>query len=224
MYQTTVGAVMTREVIAVGPDADFTTLVELLVSHDIGAVPVVSEEGVLLGVVSESDLVLKHEQLGEGDGKPPSLVLRRARQRWQKSWATRAFDLMITPVYALDVRDSLGAAAREFGRSGVRRLYVLEGRTLAGVLTRGDLLKAFVRDDEDIRREIRHEVLGRALAVADGAVDVNVDRGVVTMLGEVERRTDGELAQRLAEHVLGVVHVHNLLDYRLDGAPGLARR
>ncbi|MFF5987619.1 CBS domain-containing protein [Prauserella flavalba] len=224
MYQTTVGAVMTRDVIAVGPDADFKTIVELLLSHDIGALPVVSEDGLLLGVVSENDLVLKHEQLAEADGQPPSLARRRARQRWQRSWATRALDLMITPVYSLDVRDSLGAAAREFGRTGVRRLYVLEDGGLAGVITRGDLLKAFVRDDEHIRGEIRNEVFGRALAMDDGAVDVRVDRGVVTMSGKVERRSDGELAQRLAEHVLGVVHVHNLLDYRIDEAPGLAPR
>ncbi|MBK1788449.1 CBS domain-containing protein [Prauserella cavernicola] len=230
MYQTTVGAVMTRDPVSVGPDADFRVIVELLMSHDFGAVPVVNAEQVLLGVIAESDLVLKHEELAARDEQPPVLARQRARQRWNRSWVTRAVDFMTTPVLTLDAGDSLGAAAREFGRSGVRRLYVLEDGLLAGVMTRGDLLKAFVRSDDEIRDELRHDVLhevfGRALAADPGGVDVAVDRGVVTLVGTVRSRSEADLAQRLAEHVLGVVHVRNELTHRVvdDDASGLARR
>lgn len=153
MRQMTVSTVMTPDPIAVSPDTDFTTIVEILLSHDISAVPVVSGSGALIGVVPESDLLLEQEHAPEHDGQPVPFARKRARDRWSRAWATRAFDLMMTPVLCLDAEDSLSAAARELGRSGVRRLFVVRDGKLAGVLSCGDLLKAYARDDGDMHDE-----------------------------------------------------------------------
>lgn len=224
MHQVTVGAVMTPDPVTVGPGADFATILEMMLSHDIGAVPVVSEHGTLLGVVAEADLVPRREDTRDGNGQPPAFARRRARQRWDNTWATTAVDLMTTPVPTLEATDTLPAAAREFGRSRARRLFVLTDGALAGVLTRGDLLMAFVRSDDDIVADVRERVSGLLETDAAASVGVAARRGVVTLTGQLERRGDAELVATLAHQALGVVHVVNGLTYRWDQERGLARR
>ncbi|PXY19418.1 CBS domain-containing protein [Prauserella muralis] len=224
MYQVTVGSVMTPDPVTVRPGTDFTTILEMLLSHDIGAVPVVSDRGALLGMVTEADLLPRREDLADGSGRPLPFARQRARQRWDATWATTALDLMTTPVPSLDAAATLAAAAREFGRSRARRLFVLADGALAGVLTRGDLLMAFVRADDDIVADVRQQALTRVPGVDAATVGVIASGGVVTLTGTVERRGDAELAATLASHVLGVVHVVNQLTYRLDQERGLARR
>ncbi|MEU3274281.1 CBS domain-containing protein [Saccharomonospora sp. NPDC006951] len=219
MYQVTVGAAMTPDPISVGPEADLKTIVEVLLSHDISSVPVVTRSGALIGVVSEADLMRGHESTSDGEGLPRAYARKRARERWNMAWASRAFDLMVTPVLTLDAGDPLSAAAREFGRSGVRRLYITGGGKLVGVLSRGDLLKAFVRPDDVIKADVLREACG-----GTAAVDVAVDRGVVTLSGELESRGDTDLVSRLAAHVIGVVYVVNELRYRRNEKPDLAHR
>jgi len=105
-------------------------------------------------------------------------------------------------------------AARIMREHGVERLPVVDDKDrLVGIVTRGDLLRVFLRTDEEIRREvIRRVALG--LDVPRYVVDVGVDAGVVTLRGHLERRDDAELAARIAGHVDGVVAVTSRLTHR----------
>ncbi len=91
---------------------------------------------------------------------------------------------------------------------GVKRLPVTddEGR-LVGVVSRHDLLKVFVRSDEEISREVREDVLTRSLWIETSSIKVATRRGVVTLTGHMRLRGEAEIAVRLTQRVNGVVDV-----------------
>jgi osmotically-inducible protein OsmY len=106
--------------------------------------------------------------------------------------------------------------------AGVKRLPVVNmaGR-LVGIVSRYDLLKVFVRSDADIRGDVRREYL-QLPGVDAGQIVVEVDEGVVTLGGELDRRSMMVPVIRLAERVDGVVAVVSRLSYRVDDTVQLA--
>lgn len=88
--------------------------------------------------------------------------------------------------------------------------------TLAGIITPRDLLRVYLRTDDDIRREILGEVISKYLGCDPDRADVAVTDGIVTLRGEVERKSMVPLAARMARSVDGVVDVVNELAYAID--------
>jgi len=204
----TVGDVMTREVVTVGPETDFKTCVDLLRINGVSALPVV-EGGYVLGMVSEHDLLLKEEGRG-------SRVHLRRRELNQARGRT-AGDVMHSPALCVGLGASLTEAARLMHRRAVKRLPVLDARgKLVGIVSRHDLLKTYLRSDESIRREIRVEVLQKEMWIDDLAMDVDVKDGVVALVGEVETKSLADLVTRMVGSVEGVVGVDSRLAFRLD--------
>jgi hypothetical protein len=91
------------------------------------------------------------------------------------------------------------------------------------VISRRDILRVFVRTDEEIRVEVR-EILNRLLWLDPDEQVVEVGNGVVGLVGEVETHSLAELAGSVISRVDGVVSVLNGLTYRLDDLPGLEKR
>ena len=87
---------------------------------------------------------------------------------------------------------------------------------LIGIITRADLVRAFVRSDEEIEREIREEILGRTLWSGPAAVDVVVTGGDVQLTGELATEGDLELLQRLVAQVPGVVEVRTTVSHHSE--------
>jgi len=204
----TVGDVMTREVVTVGPETDFKTCVDLLRINGVSALPVV-EGGYVLGMVSEHDLLLKEEGRG-------SRVHLRRRELNQARGRT-AGDVMHSPALCVGLGASLTEAARLMHRRAVKRLPVLDARgKLVGIVSRHDLLKTYLRSDESIRREIRVEVLQKEMWIDNLAMDVDVKDGVVALVGEVETKSLADLVTRMVGSVEGVVGVDSRLAFRLD--------
>jgi osmotically-inducible protein OsmY len=83
-------------------------------------------------------------------------------------------------------------------------------------VTRGDLVRAFARGDLDVKEEIEHDVLRRWLNVEPEAVRVRVRNGDVRLEGEVERRSEADIALALVSRVAGVVSVDSRLRWRED--------
>ena len=91
------------------------------------------------------------------------------------------------------------------------------------MVSRGDLLKVFVRSDDDIRADVLGEVFVHLLWADPTEVDVRVRDGIVELSGTVDRRSTAEAAERLVRRLDGVVDIRSQLGFRFD-AGGLARR
>ncbi|MDH6566084.1 CBS domain-containing protein [Streptomyces sp. SAI-117] len=201
----TVSDVMTHTVIAVGRDAPFKEIVELIDQWKVSALPVLEGEGRVIGVVSEADLLPKEEfrDTEEGD------LAERA-----KAGGLIADELMSTPAVTVHADASLAEAARIMARRHVKRLPVVDGvGLLQGVVSRGDLLKVFLRGDEEIAEEIRHDVLSR-LPVTTDSLTVAVAEGVVTLSGSLPDRTLVPVVARAIRAVEGVVDIRLDLTHR----------
>ena len=222
-----VSDVMTRTVGAVRHRAAFKDIVHAMRQWHVSAVPVVDDEGRVVGVVSEADLLHK-EELRDGDPDLPraghaptggSLYPRPRRlSDLGKAAAVEAEGLMTAPAVTVHGDTTLAQAARLMARHRVKRLPVVdaEGR-LRGVVSRSDLLKVFLRDDADIAEEIRRDVVPMLDPDSDGPgsdgpfrdepVRVAVRKGVVTLTGRPRNTALVPVAARLARAVEGVVDV-----------------
>jgi CBS domain-containing protein len=206
---------MTRDVVSVTEDATYRDLVDRLVEKHISAVPVVDDFGRVAGVVSEADLLRKIEY--GGDGQPRTFERRRRRDDRAKASARTAAGLMSTPPVVAMASTPVAAAARLMDISKVKRLPVIDdlGR-LVGLVSRSDLLRTYLRSDDQIRAEVWSGVLRTFLIEEADGVTVEVSAGVVTLSGKVERRSSAEMAERLTRQVAGVVEVSSSVSYTFD--------
>ena len=214
--RTTVGQLMTSPAISVSEQATFKEIVALLEARHISAVPVLDGDGRVVGIVSEADLILKEEMV-ESPRRGPALT-RSARTERSKATGRTAAELMTAPAVTISPAAKLGQAARLMHARGVKRLPVTDenGRPV-GIVSRADLLRVYLRADEQIRRELVEEVITQTLWMDPKPIDVAVSEGVVRLRGEVERRSDVRILTELATSLDGVVAVDaGDLSYRYD--------
>jgi CBS domain-containing protein len=207
---------MTTPVVTVGPETPFKEIVARLAEHRVSAVPVVDDSRLVLGVVSEADLLLK-EEFPEPQQDLPLWWTRRARLDRAKAAASVARDLMTVAVVAVSPDATVAEAARRMHTAKVKRLPVVDrsGR-LVGIISRSDLLKVFDRSDQDIRHEIIEDVIVGQFMMAPSRFFLHVTDGVVVLQGRVERRSLLPYLVRAVQGVEGVVRVENRLTSDLD--------
>ena len=191
--------IMTSPVHTIGPDATVESAVQRLTAESITALPVVDDDGELVGMVSEGDLLwhrvpadptahlrrdLRHDVTG-----PP----RTVREVMSESPVTTTEDADVA-----DVADTML-------RRDVRSMPVLNGREVVGIISRRDVLRAAVRNDDVLAREIQHRL--DEYAGAPGRWTVTVDKGVARVAGSVAGETDRTVVTVLARSVPGVTDV-----------------
>jgi CBS domain-containing protein len=209
----TVAEVMTTDVITVPPSAGYKQIEKLMATHRISAVPVV-DSGRVIGVVSEADLLLKNEErTGHG---AHWLKSRGRRVERAKAAAVTADKLMTTPVITVDPAMPLGVAARLMHDRRVKRLPVVSQSKLAGIVSRADILKVYLRSDDEIHAEVTEGVVNGLMRLDPSEVAVSVRDGVVFLEGDVGRSSEAEILVGLVQGVEGVVAVTSTLTYRLD--------
>jgi CBS domain-containing protein len=207
---------MTAHVHVATPSTPFKVLVRLLQENRISAVPIVDQRGMPVGVVSESDLLLK-ERLAELADEDRPRHLWRGRHEHEKARGVIAAELMTSPAITIGLDARLAEAARVMQERNVRRLIVVDGRgRIAGIATRSDLLQIFLRTDADLRDELAGRIIPAVMPGESDTVQVSVESNIVTLTGEVNRRSDVEILGRLARDVDGVVDVVNKLTHRWD--------
>ncbi|MFD7663823.1 CBS domain-containing protein [Streptomyces sp. NPDC059788] len=218
MNHRLIDQVMNRDVVRTGPAASFKEVADLLARHGVGGVPVVDGDDKVLGVVSETDLLLRQAAREDPPHRQNALLSWRPRRsRGTGARGRTARELMSSPAVTAGPRQTVTEAARVMASHHVERLPVVddEGR-LMGIVTRSDLLSVFRRSDAAIRDEIIEDVLVRTLWLAPHTVGVTVDDGVVTLTGKLRRRSEVPIAVRLAGRVDGVVSVTDRLAYQED--------
>jgi CBS domain-containing protein len=206
---------MTPEVVVVAPDCGYKHLVDVMVDFKVSAVPVV-DDGVVVGLVSEADLLHKVEF---GPDAPSRLLESRARRQSKtKATGQTARDLMTSPVITISPSASIGAAARLMERHRIKRLPVIDETTgrMVGIVSRRDLLRPYLRADDEIRDDVAIRVLRDSLWVDPTDLEIIVNDGRVVLRGRVDRRTTAAIAVRLAQALDGVVAVDDELTWEFD--------
>ncbi|MFH8680734.1 CBS domain-containing protein [Streptomyces lydicus] len=207
-----VGDVMTETVAAVQREARFKEIVETMDRWKVSALPVLAGEGRVVGVVSEADLLPK-EEFRESD--PDRLEQLRRVDDVRRAEAVTAGELMTSPAHTVRADATLSQAARIMARESVKRLPVVDAHgLLRGIVSRADLLKVFLRTDEDIAQEVSRDVVGTLFAAPTRDLQVAVDEGVVTLSGRIRDTSLVPVLARLVRSVEGVVDV----EFEVTGA------
>ncbi|MGW7404245.1 CBS domain-containing protein [Streptomyces sp. NPDC054833] len=217
MHHRTVEELMTRDVVRARRDMPFKELVRLLADNDVTAVPVVDDLERPMGVVSEADLLRKSADQADPSGRVPVPNL----EAWERAKAegSRAEELMSAPAVCARPEWNVVEAARLMEAQHVKRLPVVdEADRLLGIVSRGDLLRIFLRRDDAIRDEITADVLRRTMGLDPSVVTVEVREGRVDLGGSVEFRSLIPVIEHLCRGVDGVVSVACHIDYRTDDA------
>jgi len=211
----TVRDIMTTNVVTVRAGASYKEIAMRLREHRVSAFPVLDEDGTVIGVVSEADLLLKEVlSLSEDDaleGARPGILRQRAQE---KARAVTAADLMSRPAVTVAPEDSVEHAARLMYARGVKRVPVTDaaGR-LVGIVSRADVLSVFGRADEEIREQIVAEVIRGEFGADPERFGVTVADGIVTMTGRPGSVSLGRDLLSRVRHVQGVVSVRDRFTY-----------
>jgi len=200
-----VSDVMTSTVVALAGGATFKDIVKTMQQWKVSALPVLDGDKRVIGIVSEADLLPKEEFR---DSDPDRFTQLRRLSDLAKAGALTAEELMTAPAVTVPVNATLAQAARIMARRRVKRLPVIDDRgTLKGIVSRADLLKVFLRDDEDIAEEVRREVVAYLFPAPIEPIRVEVRNGVVTLTGRIRDTSLVPVAARLVRAVEGVVDV-----------------
>ena len=219
---TTVKDVMTTRVIWVKKDATFREMAIALRDHRVSAFPVIDDDGKVVGVVSEADMLTKEALADE-----PSVISGILHHRDQvKARGVTAGDLITAAVVAVRPDDTVEHAARLMYDRRVKRLPVTdEAGHLVGIISRSDVLSVFDRTDDSIRKEITEDLLLGEFHTHPKTLDLTVKDGIVTLVGVPGTNEAGHELVRRVRHVQGVVAVRDRLRYpgpddRYDVAAG----
>ena len=216
--------IMSRHVVTVGADAPVTEAIAIMIGHHVSGLPVVDAVGRLVGIVSEGDFIRRAE-----------IGTERKRGRWldflagadrlavdfARSHGRRVGEIMTRNPVTITEDTPLAEVAEIMDAHHVKRLPVLRGDSLVGMVTRSDFLPAVARllrsvgakgaapDDDRIR-----DLVIAAMADASWrpcALNVDVQDGIVSLRGSVRSEKARQAAIVAAENVPGVGKVQDEL-------------
>lgn len=210
--------VMTREVTTVTPETRLRDLAYLLTDRQISGAPVVDVDGLCIGVISEADLLAKQLSRPLSRRLPLEWILgeRHDADELRRRAATVVSDAMSTPAITIEADRPVREAATLMVERDVNRLPVLSDGQLVGIVTRADMVRAYLRLDADILHAVRENVLRKTMWLDPGAFDLDVREGVVHIAGIVDRRTTAGIITRLIGITDGVTEVESALGWEWD--------
>lgn len=185
MSAVRVKEIMSVRVITVTPGTPVKEVATLIVEKGVSGVPVV-DAGRVVGIVSETDILPLHEE------KPPRPI-------------RMAEDVMTAPVITLTEEATVTEAARVLERHRVKRAPVLRDGVLVGIVTRGDLLRPYLRTDPEILAAVEDAVVAQGLSPRE--IRAGASEGVVTLEGSVGTERDRAILLRLIRSLDGVIDV-----------------
>ena len=205
--------VMTKNVVTVSPDHGVRHAATIMLVNHVSGLPVIDDEGRLVGLISEGDL-LRRVELGLGaiasSAEPAHSVEERARA-YVRSNAWKVADVMSCDLVVVDEETPLARVAFLMAQHRIKRIPVMRGSALVGIVSRADLLHAIsgakpdetAAGDKAIRRSIITR-LNEQTGLEGKAVTVTVADGLVHLWGNVDTDDCRNAARVVAESVRGV--------------------
>ncbi len=215
--------VMVSKVISVGPDASVATIAATLLANRISAVPVIDDNSALLGIVSEGDLIHRVET---GTEQPRAWWLEffigkeALAREFIKSHGRKAADVMTRPVITVKPDTPLGELASLLEKHRIKRVPVVEGGKIVGIVSRANLVQALVTLGTGIKPSasangsiLRADLLGRLRLQPwwTNSINVIVKEGIVELWGYVDSQAASDAIRIAAEETPGVRQVSNNL-------------
>ena len=211
--------VMTSDVVSVGPDASIDEAVQLMLQRRISGLPVIDHTGELVGVVTEGDFLRRTET-----------STQRQRSRWIEFFTgpgrlaseyvqtsgRKVHQVMTTDVQTATEDTALEEIVRLMEQRRIKRVPILRGQKLVGIVSRANLLRALANvaheipptrpADAVIRERLLAELRKQKWAPV-GTIDAFVRSGVVTLSGLLTDERQREALLVAAQNIPGVVKV-----------------
>jgi CBS-domain-containing membrane protein len=201
---------MSSRCVVVSPDNKVGSAAQLMLDHDLSGLPVVGDDGRLVGIITEGDLLRRAELGGwRNDAAGTASAEERARG-YLKSRGWKVGDVMTKDVVTVEEDTSAGRIASLMADYGIKRLPVLKDEKLVGIVSRRDLLKLICRSGPDttaagqeaLERSIRAR-LGQDLGLGEDQVRVEIVAGVVHLRGSVGSTAERDAIRTLVESLRG---------------------
>lgn len=147
---TTAADIMTRDVITVTPETSLRELAQIFSKHNINGVPVVDDDGNVLGVVCESDLVDQNKPLHIPtvfvilDSVIPLENPWRLQKDFKRLAATKVGDIYSRPAVCIGPETDISEIARIMSERKLYTLPVLKHGKLVGIVGKGDLIRSLI--------------------------------------------------------------------------------
>lgn len=220
--------IMSTKVVTVSPSTSVRDIAGLMVERHVSGLPVLNDNGTLVGMVSEGDLLRR-----------PEIGTQKHRRRWvsffsgvdeqarefTKSHALRAGDVMTEQVIHVSEETPLGEVVGLMEKHNIKRLPVLSDGKLVGIVSRADLLRALAarqadplpppaKSDATIRAAM-NDVLKNEEWAMSAMVNVIVSEGVVHLWGVIDSGDQRQALRVAAENIPGVTAVEEHLSFSL---------
>jgi len=224
--------VMTSPVISVEPDESIWQAVRTMLQRHISGLPVIDKQGRLVGIVSEGDF-LRRAETGTQRRRARWLEFLigpgRLADEYTRSHGRKIGDIMTPDPLTVTEETSLDEVVRTMEKRRIKRLPVVRGNVVVGILTRANLVHALAgvarelmpttASDEAIRTRLLTELAKEAWAPV-ALIDVMVRNGVVELWGAITEERQRAALVAAAENVPGVKAVHEHLNW-IDPTSGV---
>ena len=222
--------VMTREVIAIDPDTTVMEAARVMLEHHISGLPVVDKQGKLVGVLSEGDFLRRRETKTERRHARWLEFLMgpgRVAEEYTHSHGRKVAEVMTPEVQTVGETASLEDVVEIMEHKRIKRVPVMCGDQVVGIITRSNLMQAMVSlareappagaDDAAIRRRLMEEIDKQQWAPA-ATVNVVVRDGVVELWGMIVDERQRDALNVAAENIPGVKAVKDHLVWMEPGS------
>jgi len=223
---------MTKDVITVLPETTLADAARIMLAQRVSGLPVLDKSGALIGVVTEGDL-LRRPEIGT-EGEPPSwlktfLMPSRLAEDYVHTHGRHVSEVMTKDPIRVTPETEIAEIAEIMQKKRIKRLPVVAGGALVGVISRSNLLGALSlklisagkkSTDETISDYIRAELTRERWAPKAG-IHVHVAGKIVTLEGVIFSDAEHEAVKIIAENAPGVTSVVDRLVF-VDPGSGMA--
>ncbi len=205
--------VMAVDVVSVSPDHSVRHAARIMLDHRISGLPVIDDDGRLVGIVTEGDL-MRRSELGAQALPPVDRQFSTEENNagaYVKSHSWKVADVMTIDPVNVEEEAPLSRIAALMTERGIKRIPVMAGQHLVGIVSRADLLRVLMTakldttapGDDAIRRSILTRLREDA-GINGDELTLTVADGMVHVSGAVSSQSKRDAVRVVAEGVRGV--------------------